>query len=215
MKKVYKVFFQNQFNLSVFLKYNIINKDKTVLVNGSGVNLVEHKPLKYPEDNGVNFLFIGRIMKEKGIDELLLAAKKIIKEYPNVQFNLLGYMEENYSKIIEELSHEKIINYHGFQNDTINYISQSHCVILPSYHEGMSNSLLEGAALARPLIASNIPGCKEIIINNISGYLCDAKSVDDLYEKIVMFIKLSYYKKKKWLLILENILKINLIEKLL
>ncbi len=103
-------------------------------------------------------------MKEKGIDELLYAAKKIKKEYANIEFDIVGPMEDDYKNKIEEYVNSNIINYYGYQSDVKKFIKQCHCFILPSYHEGMANTLLEAGSMGRPLITSNIHAVKRPLI---------------------------------------------------
>lgn len=193
LKKVKIVFFENIENRDIFIQNKIVEKDKTSLLNGAGVNTEEYQYTEYPNKNeNIRFLFIGRIMKEKGIDELLYAAKKVKKEYLKVQFDIVGPMEDNYKDVINENVDNHIINYYGYQSDVKPFIKQCHCFVLPSYHEGMANTLLECASMGRPLITSNIYGCKEAINNN--GFLCNVKDKKDLYKKMKMFIELSYEK---------------------
>ena len=150
--------------------------------------------MEYPDkDQDIRFLFIGRIMKEKGIDELLEAANRIKKEYQKVQFDIVGPMEDNYKGAIDKYVGNGIINYYGFQSDVKPFIKKCYCFILPSYHEGMANTLLESASMGRPLITSNISGCREAVNNN--GYLTNVKDSNDLYEQIKKFIELDYQDK--------------------
>ncbi|GFI40939.1 N,N'-diacetylbacillosaminyl-diphospho-undecaprenol alpha-1,3-N-acetylgalactosaminyltransferase [Thomasclavelia cocleata] len=191
LKKVKVVFFENVENRDIFVNEKITSKDKTCLLNGAGVNLEEYPFCKYPEDKEkIRFLFIGRIMKEKGIDELLDAAKRIKQEYKSVEFDIVGPMEDDYKNVINEYVNSDIINYYGFQSDVKPYINKCHCFILPSYHEGMANTLLEAASMGRPLITTNIHGCKEAVDSN--GYLVKVKDADDLYMKFKEFIELGY-----------------------
>ena len=193
-KKAKIIFLENVGNKNIFVENNIIEKNKYCVLNGAGVNLDYFYFEKYPEnDDIVHFLFIGRIMKEKGIDELLFAAKKIKKEYPDVEFDIVGPMEDDYKNKIEEYVNSNTINYYEYQSDVKKFIKQCHCFILPSYHEGMANTLLEAGSMGRPLITSNIHGCKEAIDNN--GYLVKVRDKEDLYEKIKMFIELDHEKK--------------------
>lgn len=197
LKKANTVFFENEGNKNVFVKEKITDERKFVVLNGAGVNLdlFPYKPLK--ESDLISFLFIGRIMKEKGVNELFETATKIKEEFQNIEFNFIGGFEENYKEKIEDLEKNDIIKYHGMQSDVQSFIEKSHCVILPSYHEGMSNALLESASMGRPLIASNINGCKEAIIENKSGFLCETKNVDSLYKAIKKYIELPFEEKQK------------------
>ncbi len=192
LKRANAIVFENTTNLKVFVDHCIIPAEEAVLVNGAGVNIEEYRysPMKF--DEPLRFLFIGRIMAEKGINEFFKAAKRLKTENQyNVEFDVLGFFEDNYKEQIEELDESGIIHYYGFQKDVKSYIEKAHCVVLPSYHEGMSNTLLESAAMGRPIIASDIPGCREAVLDQQSGYLCKAKDSNDLYDKMIQYILLS------------------------
>ena len=170
LKKAECVFFQNETNRFYINKHNII-KGKTILIPGSGVNLAQHSFEEYPKNNQIiKFLIIGRIMKAKGINELLEAAKQVKGKYPHIQFELIGGKEEDYTSLLQQYENRNIIKYHGRQKDVHMFIKNSHAIINPSYHEGMSNVLLESASTGRPVLASNIPGCKETFDEGVSGF---------------------------------------------
>ena len=200
IKKMYKyacnkanmIFFQNEGNYNFFISNNLVNNQKTILIPGSGVNLEKFKPVIKPKkDNVIRFIFIGRIMKDKGIEEYLEAAKRLVSKVENLEFNILGSFEElEFKNIIEQNSNGRI-KYLGVSNDVRKEISEIDCIVNPSYHEGMSNVLLEGAAMGKPLLASNIPGCKEIVDDGVNGFLFEPKSIDSLEEAIIKFVSLS------------------------
>lgn len=193
-RKVPVIFFQNKENRDFFNNHGIWKK-KSLIVMGSGVNLDKFCFLDYPkETEPIRFLFSGRIMKEKGINEYLEMANILSKKYPDIQFHVCGFFEENYK---EQLNNINII-YHGMVDDIRQLLMQIHCVVLPSYHEGMSNALLEAASCGRPLIASNIPGCREIISENSNGLLVKAANVKSLVDMVEKFILLTYDEKCKW-----------------
>lgn len=193
LKKATMVFFQNQKNQDFMLSKNII-KGSYDLLPGSGVNLKEHPFEVYPSKlDSYKFLFIGRIMKDKGIDEYLECAKKIKNKYPCTEFNIVGpYDDDKYENIIKEYQEKGIINYFGEQNNVHEFIKQHGAIIHPSYHEGLSNVLLEAAASGRPVIASNISGCKETFDNGTTGFGFESKNLDSLIEKVTEFIELPY-----------------------
>ncbi len=196
LKKASCLFFQNGTNLKFFSDKNIV-KNKTRLVPGSGVNLEQHTFEEYPcESRNIRFLFIGRIKKSKGIEELLQAVKIVKQVYPNTQFDLIGHCEEDYQQQLSELNKSEVINYHGQQSDVHSFIKKSHATILPSYHEGTANVLLESASSGRAVLASRVPGCKETFDEGISGFGFEVRSVDSLVEAIIKFIKLPYEQKK-------------------
>jgi glycosyltransferase involved in cell wall biosynthesis len=196
LKKTSCVFFQNEHNRKFFIK-NRIAKSKTRLIPGSGVNLEQYKLEEYPiSDEIVRFLFIGRIMKAKGIEELLEAAKLVKQKYPNVQFDLVGGTEENYNQKIDELEKLDIIKHHGQQSDVHSFIKKSHATILPSYHEGLANVLLESASSGRPVLASRVSGCIETFEDGMTGFGFEARNVESLVKAILKFINLSWQQKR-------------------
>lgn len=149
----------------------------------------------------INFLFVGRIIKDKGYFEYIKAAKKIKSEFNNVNFVVLGSIDKQpYSISLKSvLTHQKngIIDYKGFKDDIKEYLIQCDCIVLPSYHEGMSRVLIEAASLSKPIIASNISGCKELVCDNLNGFLVKPKDFNDLYLKLKKFINLSNYERHK------------------
>jgi len=192
------IFFENEANYNYFIDNNLAKKDKSNIVPGSGVNLEKFRPMdKTKEDGIIRFLFIGRIMKEKGIEEYLKAAEYITDKYSNVEFQILGpFEEEKYKKIILNNNNSKI-KYLGVSYDVRNEIKEVDCIINPTtYFEGMSNVLLEGAAMAKPLIATNVPGCREIVDDGVNGYLVEPKSVKSLIDTIEKFLSLNEIEKK-------------------
>ena len=194
-KKIQRVFFQNIENQQFFIDKGIALK-KHGLLPGSGVNLEQFKMLEYPSADTTEFVFISRIMKEKGIDYYLEAAKIIKAKYPHTKFHICGFCEEKYEAILEELHENNVIIYHGMVDDVRKIIAQTHCTIHPTYYpEGMSNVLLESAACARPLITTNRSGCREIVDSEVNGYVVMPKDQNELIEAIEKFIELPHEKK--------------------
>lgn len=191
LKKSSCVFFQNADNMNFAIENKIIS-NKNILIPGSGVNTERFILQPYPDDNVIVFNFIGRVLKEKGIDDYIDAAKIIKKVYSNTEFNVIGFIEPTqiyYSKYFEELEKQGIIKYRGNQRDIREYIARSHCTIHPStYGEGMSNVLLESASSGRPVITTDIPGCRETLDDKITGFMYQAGDVDDLVKKIEKFL---------------------------
>jgi glycosyltransferase involved in cell wall biosynthesis len=196
LKKASSVFFQNETNQKFFIDHGIVNKNSR-LIPGSGVNIEKHRYEEYPSSDTVRLLFIGRIMKAKGIDELLAAAQHVKREYPNVQFELIGGCEEDYSEKLKELERQNIIKYHGQQADVHYFIKNTHATILPSYHEGLANVLLESASTGRPVLASKVPGCIETFEDRLTGFGFEVRNVDDLITSIVNFINLSHEQRRE------------------
>lgn len=192
LRKVKTVFFQNQENEIFFLEKKIcIGKHK--MLPGSGVNLDYYKSLEYPNTEAIEFVFVARIMKEKGIDQYLEAAKVISKKYPNTKFHICGFCEQDYEKEIEKLHRDEIIIYHGLVDDMREIYKKVHCIIHPTYYpEGLSNVLLEASSCARPIITTNRSGCRETIVEGKNGYLVKEKDSSDLIKKIEQFIELTH-----------------------
>ncbi|MBR4636135.1 MAG: glycosyltransferase family 4 protein [Clostridia bacterium] len=192
MRKAKAVFFENESNANEFVRRRIVTRDRMTVLKGAGVNLDVYTQQPYPsEKESIRFLYVGRIMREKGMDELLYAAETIKKKYGNkVQFDFVGFFEDDYKPRMEQLQSEGILTLHGFTKDPRPYYAQSHCVVLPSYHEGMSNVLLEAAATGRALIASDIPGCREAVDEGINGFLCKKMDRESLVSCMERFIAL-------------------------
>lgn len=197
LKKARCVFFQNKENEEFFTRKKVVNGNNELLP-GSGVNLNHYSLLDYPPDDKIIFLFISRVMKEKGIDQYLEAAAHLKKKYTNTEFHIVGFCEEEYEDKLKDMQNKGIIKYHGKQSDVREYHKISHCTIHPSYYpEGMSNVLLESAACGRPIITTNRSGCKEIVDDGVNGYIVTQKDSLDLIEKVESFINLDYSSKKK------------------
>lgn len=196
MKKAERIFFQNQENLEFFRKKRIGSKVQYYLLPGSGVNLEEFQVLPYPDDEEIHFVFISRIMKEKGIEEYLKAAEVIKNKYSKVYFHICGFCEEAYQDRLKRLQNQETIIYHGMVRDVRDILKKVHGVVLPSYHEGMSNALLEAAACGRPVLASKIPGCQETFDDGVTGIGFEPRNSDSLIKAIEIFISLPYEEKK-------------------
>lgn len=196
LKRAGKVFFQNESNQAVFAGADIGGK-RYGLVKGSGVNLLEFSMQSYPAQTApIRFIWVARIAKMKGIDIFLEAAEKVKTKYPDTEFQVLGFIEEDYREKMACYEQRKIIDYQGMQQNVLPYLKESQCLILPSEAEGMSNACLEAAAAGRALIASDVPGCRECITDGVTGYLIRPGNVTDLIEKIEKFITLPYNERK-------------------
>jgi galacturonosyltransferase len=167
------------------------------LLPGSGVNLERYELLEYPQTDKYHFLFISRIMKEKGIDQYLEAAKKIKEKYKNTEFHICGFCEEEYEEILAKLQDEGMITYHGLINNVSEFLKNIHCVVHPTYYpEGLSNVLLEACASGRPIITTNRPGCREVVDAGKNGFVVEERNADDLSAKIEQFLLLPDEDKK-------------------
>ncbi|MDO5472609.1 MAG: glycosyltransferase family 4 protein [Akkermansia sp.] len=198
LKKAKRVFFENAGNLETLVNAKVVRESQAILMPGAGVNLQEFSPAPYPDsDKEIRFLFVGRIMQEKGVNELFAAIRHLKPRYPQTRFDFIGWYEDAYQTEVEQMQKEGLIHFHGFQPEVRPYIERCHCVILPSWHEGMSNTLLEAAAMARPLITNRIHGCMEAVKENVSGFLCKKQNISDLIDAIERFINLPLYDKQQ------------------
>lgn len=197
VKKASCVFFQNAENEEFFNQRNMAPGHHHLLP-GSGVNLDRFKALDYPKGDTVDFLFISRVMKEKGIDQYLEAAQVIHQKYPCTVFHVIGGCDDpSYQQRLEALQEQGIIRYEGQQKDVLPFQRISACTIHPTYYpEGMSNVLLESAACGRPIITTDRSGCREIIDDGVNGYICKQKDAQDLIKQIEKFLELSWEERR-------------------
>lgn len=202
-KKAHTVFFQNPDDFEELTKRNIVKKEIARLLPGSGVNLKQFYYTPLTEKKNVIFLLIARMIYPKGIEELVKAAEKLKnKGYNNFEVQLLGELGINNpfaipKEKIDEFSKISYIKYLGKTDDVKAVIQQSDIVVLPSYYrEGTPKSLLEALAVGRPIITTNMPGCKETVKNGYNGFLCKPKSVEDLADKMEQFINLNFEEKQ-------------------
>lgn len=193
---IQKVYFQNTENMQFFVDKRIAI-GKHDLLPGSGVNLQRFIPLEYPSPEKVEFAFISRIMKEKGIDQYLEVAEYIRKKYPDTVFHVCGFCEQAYEEKLKQLHDRGVIIYHGMVRDIKGVLQHVHCTIHPTYYpEGLSNVLLESSACARPIITTNRSGCREVIDDGVNGYIVKQQDSHDLIEKLEKFLSLSWEEKK-------------------
>ncbi len=198
VKKARTVLFENQANADEFVKRGIISKEKELVLNGAGVNLEKYKYQPYPsEEQGIHILYLGRIMREKGMDETFAAMKAIKEKYGDrVVFDVVGFFEDEYESAVNELADKGVIRFHGFQEDPKPFYANAHAVVLASYHEGMSNVLLEAAATGRALITTDIPGCREAVEDGVTGFLCRKQDTASLISAMDKFLSLSAEQRK-------------------
>ncbi len=193
LKKCRCVFFQNKENMQIFESLGIKGEDSQ-LVNGSGVNLNKHAFEKYPGHDGniTKFLYIGRFMKEKGTDELLESARMLKERYADkVSVTMLGYPDEDYEEKIAEAQKKGYLEVISFKKDVHPYIKEADAIVMPSYHEGMSNVILEASSTGRPVLASDISGCREGVDDGVSGYLFKPRDSKSLFDAMDKFMNLS------------------------
>lgn len=195
-KKSEIVFFQNIDDRDLFVDLKIVKPGQSVLVPGSGVDLRHFDTAPYPKKNAATrFLLIARLLRDKGVMEYVEAARMLRREGSDARFQLLGAAgEKNRSAIDRETvakwEAEGVIEYLGVTSDVRPYIAAANCVVLPSYREGAPRTLIEAASMGRPIIATNVPGCRSVIDANVSGYLCASRSSDSLASAIQKFSEL-------------------------
>lgn len=189
-KRSRKVIFQNDDDRDVLLSKGLLKKEQVEKINGSGVNLDLFKPMDLPEKTA--FLFIGRLIRDKGIMEYLEACRRIKKKYPAVECLLVGPYDSNPSALKkEELDvyiKEGVVEYFGEQSDVKPYIARCSTFVLPSYHEGTPKTVLEAMAMGRAIITSDAPGCRETVVNGENGYLVEVKNIPGLVSKMEYLI---------------------------
>ena len=198
IKKCYKVFFQNTGDRDFFVKEGLV-KDNYAMLPGSGCNLEQHAFKPLPDGDEYRFLFIGRVMKLKGIDQYLQAAEIITKKYPNSKFLIAGWNEQpDYMKLVEEAQKAGYVEYIGFRKDIDQWIEKCHCTILPSHGgEGVPNVLLESAATGRICIGSKINGTMDVIEDGKTGLLIKEQDTDDLIRAVRQFLVMPYEERRQ------------------
>ena len=188
LKKAACVFFQNEENRGIFQSLGITAK-KTRMVMGSGVNLDRHRYETYPDNGETHFLFVGRVMKERGILEFIEAAKVLHSD--KVFFDIMGYCDEDYQDMLDGLEKEGVLRQIGFHTEVHPYLAAASAIVVASFHEGMSNALIEGAATGRPVIASNISGCLEAFEDGRTGFGFTPGHAEELIGAMRKFLALS------------------------
>lgn len=200
LKKTRFVFFPNYDDLSGFVDRGYITKEQARRVPGSGINHEQFapRPSSRQQERKFIFLYISRLIKDKGVMEFVEAASLLKDEYPDAEFHIIGPLWTGNKKSLtvtakelNEWIEKKWIVYHNKQKDVRPFIADADCVVMPSYREGMSNVLLEAASMARPLIATDVTGCRDIIEDGVNGFLCKVKSGTDLAEKMKKMMSLS------------------------
>lgn len=193
-----RIFFQNNDDMNIFLNNRLVRKEKCVRIPGSGVDTIKFVPAeKKVVDNKIRFLFLGRISNKKGVRIINEVSKLLTPKYPNIEFQLLGkiYTDEDEHISLEEIKEwekQSNIRYLGTSSDVRNEISQADCIIFPSfYREGVPRSLIESAAMGKPILTTDNVGCRDIVENGYNGYLADPKSVESMLGIVEKFLNLS------------------------
>ena len=196
LRKAQMVFFQNAENKNFMLEKKVVKGDYFQLP-GSGVNLKHYQPIAYPENETIDFVFIARLMKEKGIDNYLETAEVIRKNHPQTRFHICGFCEDDYTERLNDLQEKGIVIYHGMVKDMTEIYKKVACTIHPTFYpEGLSNVLLESSASARPIITTDRAGCREVIEDGVNGYVCKQNDSADLIRQVEKFLALSWEERK-------------------
>jgi glycosyltransferase involved in cell wall biosynthesis len=193
-----KVFFQNPHDRELFIETKLVRERLTDLLPGSGVDTGTYRPQAVEKEAGAPFVFllIARMVKDKGIIEFVEAAEALAASHAHAEFWLLGsFYPGNPTAITEEemtrWSDQGIVKYLGHSDDVPSVVAQADCIVLPSYREGLSRVLLEAASMAKPIITTDVPGCKDVVYDGVSGYLCRAKCSKSLKEQMLKMLKLT------------------------
>lgn len=198
LRQAHVVIFQNPDDRQLFLDHALVQPQQAMLVPGSGIDTQRFLPCALPDQDGHSpvFLLLGRILRDKGVVEYVEAARMLKARCPGTRFALLGFLDvENVSAIsraqMDAWVAEGVIEYWGETHDVRPMIARADCVVLPSYREGMPRTLLEAAAMARPLVASDVPGCREVVSDGVNGFLCEVKSASALAQAMAQVVTLS------------------------
>lgn len=198
LKKAQVVFFQNEVNRDFMLSKGVV-AGRFELLPGSGVNLQRFRLLDYPKDDGIiRFFFFARVMREKGIEEFLEAARQIRGRHPNAEFHVCGNCEDEYRGSLDACEKDGVVIYHGSVRDVREMHAVSSCTVHPTFYpEGMSNVLLESCACGRPIITTNRAGCREVVDDGVNGFVVKQRDAEDLISKIEKFLALPYAEKRE------------------
>ncbi len=198
LRRSRRVFFQNADDQGLFVQAGLVRQEITDRLPGSGIDLAHYLPVppSSTRERCFQFLLISRMLKDKGVEEFVAAAKIVRQRIPAVQFQLLGFVDAaNANAIslerIRSWEKDGLIRYLGKTDDVRSYLADADCIVLPSYREGVPHSLLEAAAMARPIIATDVVGCHDIVDDHVNGLLCQVRDVPDLAEKMLEMIRLS------------------------
>jgi glycosyltransferase involved in cell wall biosynthesis len=198
LKRSHRIFFQNAEDQELFVHAGMAEKNVCGLLPGSGIDVLKYPtvPIAAPDGRRFRFLLIGRMLRDKGVQEFAGAAKLLRQRDVEAEFQLLGPIDPaNANSVSVEMirawEQDGLVSYLGMTDDVRPYIAQADCIVLPSYREGVPRSLLEAAAMARPIIATDVVGCRDAVDHDHNGYLCKVRDFADLAEKMVQMIALT------------------------
>lgn len=184
-----KVFFQNPEDLQLFLDRKLVPAHTADLLPGSGIDLEKFSPLEFNRNKSFTFLMISRLITDKGVLEYIEAVKKLKRQGLQARFQILGAKDPEHrrgikTKVIDEWIQSETVEYLGTTDDVRHFINKADCIVLPSYREGTPRTLLEAASSSKPVIATDVPGCHNIVEHNLNGLLCKVKDANDLADKM-------------------------------
>ena len=190
------VFFQNPDDRELFVESGLIKPEQAQLLPGSGVDLDWFSPAPPQKSPKIIFLMVARLLRDKGVEEYVEAARLVSKIHPNVTFQLLGPLDASNRSAIKKVTldgwiAEGVIEYLGEVHDVRPYVAASSCVVLPSYREGAPRTLIEAASMARPVIATRVAGCTAVVDENSTGLLCDVKNAQSFADAAKRFLALA------------------------
>ena len=198
LRRSHTVFFQNPEDRDLFLAKRMVRPAQVRLLPGSGIDLELFTPGEGSEsaDGGARFILIGRLLWDKGVGEYVEAARIARRTLPAAKFQLLGFLDsENRTAVpraaVEEWQSEGLVEYLGHADDVRPFVAAADCIVLPSYREGLPRVLLEAAAMAKPLIATDVPGCRHVVEHGKNGYLCAVRSAEALAEAMIRMAELA------------------------
>jgi glycosyltransferase involved in cell wall biosynthesis len=184
-----KVFFQNNNDRRLFVKNGLVKKEIADILPGSGIDLIKFKASHFKRNKKFTFLLVSRLIHDKGILEYIEAIKLLKANGVDAKYQILGPKDPKHkrgieSAIVDQWISSDIIEYLGTTEDVRGFINNADCIVLPSYREGTPKSLLEAASSAKPIIATNVPGCKDVVEHKYNGLLCKMKNAKDLAKKM-------------------------------
>ena len=191
-----RVFFQNNHDRDLFLRRRLVREEQAKVIPGSGIDLDRFRPIAKRADAPFRFLFVGRLLRDKGLVEYADAARLLRPNWPDVEFAILGFGDsDNRTAVpladVRRWEDEKLVTYFGDTDDVRPFIADCDCVVLPSYREGLPRSLLEAAAMSRPMIATDVPGCNGVVAHGENGFLCDVRSARSLAASMDAMLRLT------------------------
>lgn len=192
------VFFQNDEDKQLFINLNIVSHERVSRLPGSGINLDTfcHEPMSQSENRPFRFLLVARLLWDKGVGEYVEAARLVHLKFPTAQFQLLGFLDAKNKTAVssaqmDEWVKEGVVEYLGVADDVKPYLAAADCVVLPSYREGVPRSLLEAAAIGRPIVTTDAAGCRDAVDDGVNGLLCRVADAADLAEKLLLMMEMS------------------------